>query len=151
MGSNISKIYIRDGRAPILKNESISKVMSANKARNTEPEMILRHILWAHGLRGYRLYWKKVPGRPDITFPYKKLAIFVNGCFWHRCPYCKLSLPKSNRKFWKNKFARNKNRDLIKIQKLKEQKWTVIIVWECQIKKKLPKIINKIVQIYKNV
>lgn len=62
MGSNTSKIYIRDGRAPIPKNESVSKVMSANKARSTKPEIILRRTLWAHG-------------HPDITFPCKKLAI----------------------------------------------------------------------------
>ena len=106
--------YVRDGRAPIPKSEVTSRVMSSNKAKDTKPEMILRKKLWSSGLRGYRLHLKEVPGRPDIAFPKRKLAIFVHGCFWHRCPHCNLPLPKSNREFWKNKFQRNIQRDKMK-------------------------------------
>ena len=56
--------------------------MSANRAKNSTPEITLRKALWHAGLRGYRLHYKKVPGRPDISFVGKKLAIFVHGCFW---------------------------------------------------------------------
>lgn len=94
------KEYIRDKRSPKPKNAAVSKVMSANKAKNTKPEMLFRKALWAEGIRGYRCNYKNAPGRPDIAFPKKKIAIFVNGCFWHGCPYCKMPLPKNNTEFW---------------------------------------------------
>jgi DNA mismatch endonuclease, patch repair protein len=128
------RIYIRDGRAPIPSDENISKVMSANKAKNTKPELILRRELWKNGIKGYRLQWKKAPGKPDIAFPGKKIAIFVNGCFWHRCPICKPSFPKTNIDFWANKFERNIERDQRKKMELELKGWEVIIIWECQIK-----------------
>jgi len=102
-----SKTYIRDGRAPLPQNEITSRIMSSIKDKNTKPELIIRKALWEKGIRGYRLHWKKAPGKPDIAFPSKKVAIFVNGCYWHRCPHCKLSLPKTNSEFWKNKFQKN--------------------------------------------
>lgn len=77
------KQYIRDGRAPIPEKELTSRIMSAIKAKNTKPEIMLRKALWFEGYSGYRLHWKKVAGRPDICYPRKKVAIFVNGCFWH--------------------------------------------------------------------
>lgn len=76
-----TKEYIRDGRAPIPEKEATSHIMSSIKDRNTKPELILRKALWYNGVKGYRKHWKKVPGRPDIAFPGKKLAVFVNGCF----------------------------------------------------------------------
>jgi DNA mismatch endonuclease (patch repair protein) len=138
------KQYIRDGRAPIPTSANISKVMSSNMGRNTGPEMKLRLALRSSSLSGYRLHWKKVPGRPDITYPKHKLAIFVNGCFWHRCPYCKLPLPKSNIEFWKKKFKRNKDRDKIKKQKLEESGWKVFVFWECEIKDNVKKCAKSI-------
>ena len=78
-----TKEYIRDGRSPVPKKEATSKVMSANKGKDTNPELLLRKELWKNNIKGYRLHWKKVPGSPDIAFPKKKLAIFINGCFWH--------------------------------------------------------------------
>ena len=65
----MNKEYVRDSRSPKPLNDSVSKVMSANKAKNTKPELLLRKALWKDGHRGYRLNWKKVPGRPDIVFP----------------------------------------------------------------------------------
>lgn len=136
--------YIRDGRAPIPDNELTSRVMSSIKYKNTNPELILRKTLWNNGIKGYRLYWNKAPGRPDISFPGKKIAIFVNGCFWHRCPHCKPKIPKSHSEFWTEKFERNIIRDKLEIDMLKEQKWRTIIVWECEIKKDLDKVVNEI-------
>ncbi|MGB8647652.1 MAG: very short patch repair endonuclease [Anaerolineae bacterium] len=127
--------YLRDGRAPLPLKESTSRVMSANKAKNTKPEIALRKVLWKDGLRGYRLNWKKAPGRPDIAFPGRKIAIFVNGCFWHGCPYCRPSLPKSHRSFWKQKFKNNKLRDRDKVLQLKRTGWKVLTIWECQLRK----------------
>lgn len=111
-------------------------VMQANKSKDTSPELRVRAALRQAGYPGYRLHWKAAPGRPDICYPGRKLAIFVNGCFWHRCPYCGLSLPKSNVEFWETKFARNQARDQRDHDLLLEAGWTVLVVWECQLKKR---------------
>jgi DNA mismatch endonuclease (patch repair protein) len=140
------KQYSRDKRSPVPKNASVSSVMSANKAKNTKPELALRKLLWSKGIRGYRLNWKKAPGRPDIAFPGKKLAIFVHGCFWHRCPICTKALPKHNTEFWQKKFDRNVERDQAKADQLKELGWKVAIVWECQLKEQPDAIMKNILQ-----
>ncbi len=128
--------YLRDGRAPIPLKESTSKVMRANKAKNTTPEITLRRLLSIKGIKGYRLNWKKAIGRPDIAFPGRKIAIFINGCYWHRCPYCKPSFPKTHKAFWREKFTKNKLRDKEKISILRQNGWKVLTIWECQIKKR---------------
>jgi DNA mismatch endonuclease (patch repair protein) len=140
------KKYLRDGRAPIPKNEKVSRVMSANRAKNTSPEMILRRGLSANNIRGYRLHWKSAPGRPDISFPGRKIAVFVNGCFWHHCQRCKFPLPKTHRLFWEKKFLKNKQRDKSKISLLRKNDWKVLTVWEHEINNDLPKAIRKIAQ-----
>ena len=138
------KEYIRDKRSPRPLKESTSKVMSANKAKNTKPERLVRKALWDNGVRGYRLNWKKAPGKPDIAFPGKKIAIFINGCFWHRCPKCDLSLPKSNIEFWKEKFERNIARDKRKNEELFDFGWKVLTLWECKLKEDLGRQILKV-------
>jgi len=126
--------YLRDGRAPVPAKEITSKIMSLIRGKNTKPELELRKALWSAGLRGYRLHSKELAGRPDISFSRTKLALFVNGCFWHSCPYCKFSLPKTHSDFWKTKFKKNKERDANKIDHLRKQGWKVLVFWECQIK-----------------
>ena len=110
-------------------------VMQANKSKNTKPELKVRAALREVGLSGYRLHWKKAPGKPDICFPGRHVAIFVNGCFWHRCPHCGLTMPKSNVEFWEAKFARNRARDARDNALLVSGGWTVITIWECRLKK----------------
>ncbi len=127
--------YIRDGRAPIPKKETISRVMSANRAKGTKPELILRKALRIAGISGSRSHLPNIPGRPDAVFPKEHLAIFVHGCFWHRCSYCKDPLPKTHRSFWKKKFLANKLRDKKKNAELRKLGWRVLTVWECQIKR----------------
>lgn len=139
--------YIRDGRAPIPKKESTSRVMSANKAKNTKPEVALRKALWATGRQGYRLHSKQLPGRPDIAFGKKKLAIFINGCFWHRCPTCNLPLPRSNTEFWSNKFNANVARDKRKIKALQRIGWRTMTLWECKIASDPSKSAERIVRV----
>lgn len=129
----MKKEYSRDKRSPKPKNENVSRSMSGNKAKDTKPELILRKALWAKGLRGYRIHNKNLPGRPDIVFSKKKLAIFVHGCFWHRCPHCDLPLLKNNTEFWKNKFEKNMERDAKKRKLLKKEGWRVKVIWECGI------------------
>jgi DNA mismatch endonuclease (patch repair protein) len=143
MGAD-SKIYSRDKRSPIPKNEVTSKVMSAIRAKDTKPELLLRRSLWQKGIRGYRLHWKKVPGRPDIAFPGKKIAIFINGCYWHRCPYCDLPLPKNNAAFWSNKFSKNTERDKAKVEALRKLGWDTVTIWECELKTNIKSQIEKI-------
>lgn len=142
----MKKEYIRDGRAPIPESAVTSKVMSANKGKDTKPELILRKALWNAHIRGYRLHWRQVPGRPDIAFPVRKLAIFINGCYWHRCPYCHPHEPKTNIDFWKKKFEANIARDRNKIEALHAVGWQIITVWECEIKKSINACVEQIRQ-----
>ena len=140
----MKKTYIRDKRSPVPLNANVSRVMSSNKAKNTKPELRIRKALYADGVRGYRLNWKKVPGKPDIAFPGRKISIFINGCYWHRCPHCELPLPKTNTEFWKEKFDKNIKRDKKKEKELLDLGWTVLVFWECKIKTNIKDCINKI-------
>ena len=114
---------------------AVHKSMQGNKRANTKPELLVRQRLNDAGLSGYRLQWK-VPGRPDIAWPGKKVALFVNGCFWHRCPHCKPSMPSKNVEYWTIKFEKNQARDEQSKAQLEELGWKVHIIWECQLKKK---------------
>lgn len=137
-------LYIRDKRSPRPKNSKVSRVMSANKARNTKPELLLRKALWRKGVRGYRLHSKYLPGSPDLFFSKKRLAVFIHGCYWHRCPHCNLSLPKHNAVFWKDKFMRNQERDRESVKKIKEAGYRMVVLWECKIKKDLSSSVREI-------
>ena len=108
--------------------------MQGNNRADTRPELLMRARLREAGLTGYRLQWK-VPGHPDISWPGRKVALFVNGCFWHRCPVCKPSMPKSNIEYWEAKFERNRARDAAVLEELHDLGWKVHTVWECQLKK----------------
>ena len=119
----------------VRRRAAIKKSMQGNKRANTKPEMLVRQCLRHAGLTGYRLQWSKAPGRPDIAFPGRKIAIFVNGCFWHRCPHCNPSVPKRNVEFWEAKFARNVARDAKAQAELAEAGWTSIVIWECELKR----------------
>lgn len=125
----------RLGPAPRATSANARNTMRANRRRNTGPELALRAALRAAGLLGYRLDLKGVPGRPDIAFTRHKLAVFVHGCFWHRCPNCKLELPKSNRAFWRRKFELNQERDERKRVALEALGWDVLEFWECEVER----------------
>lgn len=127
--------YLRDGRAPIPTRESTSRTMRANRARNTGPEVALRRALSRRGRRGYRISPVGYPGRPDLVFGMSRLAVFVHGCFWHRCPSCRLPLPKSNTEWWRDKFTRNRARDRAKELELRSEGWSVLTLWECEIRR----------------
>ena len=130
----VSTTYMRDGRAPIPDNERVSRTMSAIRAKNTKPELLVRKMLLSVGLKKYLLQPEGVPGRPDVTFPKKKVAIFIHGCFWHGCQYCKPRLPKTHRAFWRKKIFTNKLRDARKNQELKKSGWDPITIWACRLK-----------------
>lgn len=120
---------------PAASSEATRHVMQANRSKNTGPELRVRAALREAGLTGYRLHWKKAPGRPDVCFPGRRVAIQINGCFWHRCPFCGPSRPKTHPEFWEQKFARNRERDARNARLLLEDGWTLLVVWECQLKR----------------
>ena len=125
-------------------NDNTVRSMKANRRKDTKPELTVRQALREAGYPGYRLQWK-IPGRPDICYPGKRVAIFVNGCFWHRCPHCNLPLPDHNREFWQEKFERNVERDRRDTEALESMGWTVITVWECEVKRGLDGVVERIV------
>lgn len=127
-------------------DDHASKTMKSNKGRNTRPELIVRSALRDAGYPGYRLEWK-VPGKPDISYPGRKIAIFVNGCFWHRCPLCKPNVPKHNHEFWVSKFKDNVERDQRNYRALEEMGWTVVVIWECEIKKDMNRVTRKLIDV----
>lgn len=111
-----------------------SAVMASIRSFDTKPEMLVRRTL--HGL-GYRyvLHDKRLPGRPDLTFPSRRAVIFVNGCFWHRHPGCRrATTPKTRAAFWRSKFDRNARRDRDNAAALAALHWSVLVVWECELR-----------------
>lgn len=111
--------------------------MSRIRSKNTKPEEIVRKYLFSKGLR-YRKNDTRYPGCPDIVLPKYNTVIFINGCFWHMHEGCsKFVLPKSNIDYWYPKLERNKARDVLNIKQLGNQGWRVLIVWECELKKKV--------------
>lgn len=126
--------------------EQRSRNMAAIPSASTRPELYLRHALWHHGFR-YRTNDKRLPGRPDIVLPKYRTVIFVHGCFWHGHKDCKYyTVPKTNTEFWRAKIARNQERDQEVWRKLEAKGWSVIIVWECELKKaKLEETIDRVV------
>lgn len=118
-----------------------SRCMSRIKGRNTTPEVLLRKSLWAIGLR-YRLH-AKLPGKPDIVFTKIKVAVFIDGCFWHCCPIHGVK-PKSNANFWKTKLKGNVMRDRKTERELQQQGWHVLRFWEHQIEDELEKAVSEI-------
>ena len=110
-----------------------SRMMSAIRPKDTQPELRLRRALHAAGLR-FRLHNHSLPGCPDLVFPRHKTIVFIHGCFWHRhaCPKGQ-SVPASNVDFWQAKFDATVRRDAQSRETLSGRGWRVIVVWECEI------------------
>ena len=108
-----------------------SRMMAGIKGKNSQPELLIRRLLFASGYR-FRLHRRDLPGTPDIVMPGRKVAIFVHGCFWHLhqgCRYAKM--PATRPDFWKAKLEANVERDHHAVEKLKALSWRVLCVWEC--------------------
>lgn len=110
--------------------------MSHIRSTNSKPEEIVRKYLFSKGLR-YRKNVRTLPGKPDIVLPKYKTIVFVNGCFWHRHDCGRFVMPSSNTEYWEKKINGNVERDKTNIALLEEQGWRVIVIWECQLKKKV--------------
>lgn len=117
--------------------------MSRIRAKDTGPELRLRRILYKTGVWGYRLSYD-LPGKPDLVFVRKRLAVFIDGCFWHKCPKHFVS-PETRTEFWINKIDGNVRRDDTVNAKLKEAGWRVLRFWEHEIRENPEKVILKIV------
>src|SRR4051794_40848677 len=118
-------------RKPIPSSEAVSRRMARQATRGTAVEYALRRELHRRGLR-YRLHRRPIPGlrrEADIVFPRARVAIFVDGCFWHACP-THATWPKANAEFWKTKIERNRERDRDTDARLADAGWTVVRVWE---------------------
>jgi DNA mismatch endonuclease (patch repair protein) len=113
---------------PVPKNEMVSAQMSRMPRESTKPELTLRRALHARGLR-FRLHRRDLPGTPDIVFPRQRLAVFVDGCFWHACPDHGV-VPKNNREWWQEKLAKTCERDARKDAELEALGWTPVHLWE---------------------
>lgn len=123
--------------ADVHTTEQRSKNMSAIRSKNTKPEEIVRKYLFSQGFR-YRKNDKRLPGSPDIVLPKYRTVVFVNGCFWHKHEDCRYFVwPKNNAEFWKAKIEGNVVRDRQKEAQLNALGWNVIVVWECQLKKRV--------------
>ena len=121
-----------DAGYPAPSSEAVSSVMRGNRKTDSRPEAALRRELYARGLR----YRKNPPirtsvgvVRPDLTFPGQKVAVFVDGCFWHSCPLHG-NVPGTNRDYWATKLNRNRERDHIVTAAMAADGWTVVRVWE---------------------
>ena len=112
-----------------------SKIMAAVHTRDTGAEKAVRSIVHRLGFR-YSLTRDDLPGRPDLVLVSRRKVIFVHGCFWHghSCRYGRL--PKSRVEYWKPKIAVNKARDRRQANGLRKAGWSVMIVWQCQLRKK---------------
>jgi DNA mismatch endonuclease (patch repair protein) len=122
-----------------------SRMMAGIKSKNTNPEMIVRKYIHAQGFR-YRLHSRNLSGSPDIVLPRHRVAIFIHGCFWHRHDSCRYSTtPASNVERWTVKFNANKARDVTNTEKLRSEGWKVIVVWECELRKKPLQRLQKLV------
>ena len=127
--------------ADVLSIRQRSYCMSQIRGRNTKPELLLRKALWANGLR-YRIK-NRLPGRPDIIFPGSRIAIFVDGCFWHGCPE-HYQRPQNNKEFWRKKLEYTQARDQEVNQELKAMEWTVLRFWEHEVKKDIEGCLDKV-------
>lgn len=115
--------------------EKRHEIMQNVKTKNTAPEIKLRSLLHKNGFR-FRVNRKDLPGKPDIVLPKYRAVIFVHGCFWHGHDCPRGQRPQTNADFWNQKIDRNVIRDKSDVSLLESLGWRVLIVWECEIKKK---------------
>ena len=118
--------------------------MSRIRAKNTVPEIKLRKLLFSNGIRGYRIHYN-LPGKPDIVFIKKKIVIFIDGCFWHKCPVC-FQEPETRKDFWMKKIQSNVDRDRKVNEQLKDLRWEVLRIWEHEIREEPEKSFKKVLR-----
>lgn len=115
---------------PLRRSENMRRIHS----KDTNPELIVRKLVRSRGFTGYRLHRKDIPGKPDLAWISRKIAIYVHGCFWHG-HNCKEGIrrPKSRKDYWYSKIERNQQRDKTQQAMLESQGWRVLVIWECEL------------------
>jgi DNA mismatch endonuclease, patch repair protein len=141
----IPRLYDNNLMTDVLTGEQRKFNMSRIRGKNTRPELKIRRMLFSKGIRGYRIHYG-MQGQPDIVFVKKKIAIFIDGCFWHKCPVC-FQEPETQKEFWAKKIQSNVKRDEKVNELLKNDGWEVIRFWEHDIRKKPDKVVKKISEI----
>lgn len=121
---------------------SKSEQMARVRSKDTDAELLLRRAFWSGGLR-YRVTSRRLPGTPDITFGPAKVAVFVDGCFWHGCPehYTK---PRANDSFWQEKLRRNRSRDERVDAELDALGWISVRVWEHEVYDDVDDVVSRV-------
>lgn len=129
-----------DTHTKIQRSKNMASIRSIG---NKSTEMALISLFRRNNIIGWRRHIKEAVGRPDFIFPKQGLAIFVDGCFWHGCKkHC--IMPKSNKKYWEPKIARNKMRDNTISRRYKAEGWRVLRIWEHEIKRDPVGVIRKV-------
>lgn len=124
--------------------ESVRRSMKSNRGKDNQLELKFRRALCKAGLRGYRVNVKNLPGRPDVAWIGRKVAVFLHGCFWHGCTTCserKNLKPTTRADYWSDKVQANKDRDDRNRSSLESQGWTVLVFWEHEVKTDLSRAI----------
>lgn len=120
-----------DKLSPQRRSENMRRI----RGKNTTPELAVRKLCRELGFTGYRIHRKELPGKPDLAWLGRKLAIFVHGCFWHAHDCSEgLRRPKSNLQYWIPKIERNQQRDVENIKNLRAAGWNVLIIWDCELR-----------------
>ncbi len=152
MSKSASSTSVTTGRIPfaaviifrvgdVMTPEQRSRCMSRIRSSDTKPEMIVRRALWRCGLR-FRTK-TRLPGRPDIVFPTERVAVFVDGCFWHCCPQHQVQ-PSTNAAFWQKKLSGNVERDRRTKQLLIADGWIVLRFWEHDVDLRAESVVRRI-------
>ncbi|WP_083514378.1 very short patch repair endonuclease [Bradyrhizobium manausense] len=130
-----------------LSPEARSRNMARIGSQDTTPELAVRRVVHAAGLR-YRLHRRDLPGKPDLVFPGRRAVLFVHGCFWHGCTKCidGTRRVQSNQQYWNPKITGNRERDARHAATLRADGWTVFTIWECETidPKQLKRIVGRI-------
>lgn len=113
-----------------LKPEDRQKTMQAVKGKGTKPERRLWAMLAGMGIKGWKKNVNTITGKPDVAFTSQHIVVFIDGCFWHGCPYCRRKLPETNREYWERKIKRNIELAQLHNEQLQQDGWTVIRIWE---------------------
>lgn len=122
--------------------------MSQIRGRDTGPELTIRRALWQLGYR-YRLH-SPVRGKPDIVFPRERIVIFIDGCFWHRCPL-HYQAPAANAHMWEKKISGNVARDRAVDRQLADEGWKVLRIWEHEVENQPVKVVRQITRVIETV
>ncbi|MGH2937402.1 MAG: very short patch repair endonuclease [Solirubrobacterales bacterium] len=131
---------LTDTRTP----EQRRRIMSAVRQRGTAPELALRHALYRVGVRGWRCNYAKAPGRPDLAWPGLRFAVFVDGAFWHGHP--SRHRPGRSGEYWDRKIEGNVRRDRHVDAELRESGWTVIRIWDFEVRKEEDETVRRVVE-----